>query len=113
SVGVGGRMPSPGDVAPGERQAVVDALDFMGFAAGSPIEATPIDVAFIGSCTNSRLSDLREAAAIVQGHRVSPRVRAMVAPRAPGQSFTHQPPCVKKTSSILPCSPQRNPAYDS
>src|SRR6476619_1669422 len=50
SVGIGGRMPSPADVAPGERQAVVDALDFMGFAAGSRIEATPIDVAFIGSC---------------------------------------------------------------
>jgi len=84
SIGVGERMPSPGDVAPGERQAVVDALDFMGFAAGSRIEATPIDVAFIGSCTNSRLSDLREAAAIVKGHRVSPRVRAMVVPGSQG-----------------------------
>ena len=84
SIGVGERMPSPGYVAPGERQAVVDALDFMGFAAGSRIEATPIDVAFIGSCTNSRLSDLREAAAIVKGHRVSPRVRAMVVPGSQG-----------------------------
>jgi 3-isopropylmalate/(R)-2-methylmalate dehydratase large subunit len=84
SIGVGGRMPSPDDAAPGERQAVVDALDFMGFAAGSRIEATPIDVAFIGSCTNSRLSDLREAAGIVKGHRVSPRVRAMVVPGSQG-----------------------------
>jgi 3-isopropylmalate/(R)-2-methylmalate dehydratase large subunit len=84
SIGVGGRMPSPADAAPGERQAVVDALDFMGFAAGARIEATPIDVAFIGSCTNSRLSDLREAAAIVKGHRVSPRVRAMVVPGSQG-----------------------------
>jgi len=84
SIGVSGRMPSPADVAPGERQAVVDALDFMGFAAGSRIEATPIDVAFIGSCTNSRLSDLREAAAIVMGHRVSSRVRAMVVPGSQG-----------------------------
>jgi 3-isopropylmalate/(R)-2-methylmalate dehydratase large subunit len=84
SIGIGGRMPSPADTAPGERQAVVDALDFMGFAAGARIEATPIDVAFIGSCTNSRLSDLREAAAIVKGHRVASRVRALVVPGSQG-----------------------------
>jgi len=80
SIGVGERMPSPGDVAPGERQAVVDALDFMGFAAGSRIEATPIDVAFIGSCTNGRLSDLEAAAEIVRGHHVAPHVKALVVP---------------------------------
>jgi 3-isopropylmalate/(R)-2-methylmalate dehydratase large subunit len=84
SIGVSGRMPSPNDVAPEERPGVVEALDFMGFAAGSPIEATPIDVAFIGSCTNSRLSDLREAAAIVKGHRISSRVRGMVVPGSQG-----------------------------
>ena len=84
SIGVSGRMPSPNDVAPGERQGVVDALDFMGFAAEARIEATPIDVAFIGSCTNSRLSDLREAAAIVKGHRISSRVRAIVVPGSQG-----------------------------
>ena len=53
-----------------------------GLSLVAPIEATPIDVAFIGSCTNSRLSDLREAAAIVKGQRVSSRVRAMVVPLA-------------------------------
>jgi len=84
SIGVGGRMPSPADVAPGERQGIVDALDFMGFAAGARIEATPIDVAFIGSCTNSRLSDLREAASIVKGHHISPRVRGLVVPGSQG-----------------------------
>jgi 3-isopropylmalate/(R)-2-methylmalate dehydratase large subunit len=84
SVGVSGRMPSPGDVAQEERAGVADALEFMGLAAGAPIAATPIDVAFIGSCTNSRLSDLREAAAIVKGQRVSPRVRAMVVPGSQG-----------------------------
>jgi 3-isopropylmalate/(R)-2-methylmalate dehydratase large subunit len=56
----------------------------MGFEGGARIEGTPIDVAFIGSCTNSRLSDLREAAALVRGHRVSPRVRAMVVPGSQG-----------------------------
>ena len=52
----------------------------MGFDGGARIEGTPIDVAFVGSCTNSRLSDLREAAALVRGHKVSPRVRALVVP---------------------------------
>ena len=84
SIAVSGRMPSPNDVAPDERQGVVDALDFMGFAAGAKIEATPIDVAFIGSCTNSRLSDLREAAAIVKGHKIASRVRALVVPGSQG-----------------------------
>ncbi len=80
SVGVSGRIPAPADVAPEERPGVVEALDFMGFDAGAAIEGTPIDVAFLGSCTNSRLSDLREAAALVRGHRVAARVRAMVVP---------------------------------
>jgi 3-isopropylmalate/(R)-2-methylmalate dehydratase large subunit len=80
SVGVGGRIPSPADVPAAEQAGVAEALAFMDFAAGRPIAGTPIDVAFIGSCTNSRLSDLREAARIVRGQRVSPRVRALVVP---------------------------------
>jgi 3-isopropylmalate/(R)-2-methylmalate dehydratase large subunit len=79
-------MPSPSEVAAEERAGVSEALEFMKLKAGAPIEATPIDVAFIGSCTNSRLSDLREAAAIVKGHKVSPRVRAMVVPGSQGVS---------------------------
>jgi 3-isopropylmalate/(R)-2-methylmalate dehydratase large subunit len=59
---------------------VAEALAFMDFPAGAPIAGTPIDVAFIGSCTNSRLSDLREAARIVAGRRVAPGVRALVVP---------------------------------
>ena len=80
SVGVSERIPRPSDVAPDERPGIEEALGFMGFEAGARIEGTPIDVAFIGSCTNSRLSDLREAASLVRGHRVSPRVRALVVP---------------------------------
>jgi 3-isopropylmalate/(R)-2-methylmalate dehydratase large subunit len=63
-----------------ERQGISEALEFMGFAGGQPVEGTRIDVAFIGSCTNGRLSDLREAAHVVKGHKVAPHVRALVVP---------------------------------
>ena len=52
----------------------------MGFAPGSHVEGTRIDVAFIGSCTNGRLSDLQEAAKVVRGRRVAPHVKALVVP---------------------------------
>jgi 3-isopropylmalate/(R)-2-methylmalate dehydratase large subunit len=80
SVGVTGRIPAPADVAAPEQAGVAEALGFMGFEGGAPIAGTPIDVAFVGSCTNSRLSDLREAARIVAGRRVASRVRALVVP---------------------------------
>jgi 3-isopropylmalate/(R)-2-methylmalate dehydratase large subunit len=80
SVGISERIPRPLDASPAERAALEEAIAFMGFEAGKPIAGTPIDVAFIGSCTNSRLSDLREAAAIVRGQRVSRNVRALVVP---------------------------------
>jgi 3-isopropylmalate/(R)-2-methylmalate dehydratase large subunit len=80
SVGVTGRIPTPADVAAPEQAGVAEALGFMGFEGGAPIAGTPIDVAFVGSCTNSRLSDLREAARIVAGRRVASRVRALVVP---------------------------------
>jgi 3-isopropylmalate/(R)-2-methylmalate dehydratase large subunit len=57
-----------------------EALAFMGFRAGQPMKGTRIDVAFVGSCTNARLSDLREAARIVRGQRVAPHVKALVVP---------------------------------
>jgi 3-isopropylmalate/(R)-2-methylmalate dehydratase large subunit len=52
----------------------------MGWTGGAPIKGTKIDVAFLGSCTNGRLSDLREAARVVRGQRVAAHVRAMVVP---------------------------------
>ena len=64
----------------GERASIVEALEFMGFESGAPIKGTKIDVAFVGSCTNSRLSDLREAARVVSGHKVSDHVMALVVP---------------------------------
>ena len=57
-----------------------EAFAFMGFQPGDRVAGTKIDVAFIGSCTNSRLSDLEEAARIVRGHRVAPHVKALVVP---------------------------------
>jgi len=80
SIGITGRIPRPSDVAAPEQAGVAEALAFMGFEGGARIAGTPIDVAFVGSCTNSRLSDLREAARIVAGQRVSPRIRALVVP---------------------------------
>ncbi len=80
SVYVDERLPAPSEFGPSERGALDEALQFMGLTAGQPIAGTKIDVAFIGSCTNGRLSDLREAAKLVQGHRVAPHVRAMVVP---------------------------------
>jgi 3-isopropylmalate/(R)-2-methylmalate dehydratase large subunit len=62
------------------RNADEEALTFMGFTAGKRVEGTKIDVAFIGSCTNGRLSDLEEAAKIVRGRHVAPHVKALVVP---------------------------------
>jgi 3-isopropylmalate/(R)-2-methylmalate dehydratase large subunit len=57
-----------------------EAFTFMGFKPGDYVTGTRIDVAFIGSCTNSRMSDLEEAARLVKGHRVAPHVKALVVP---------------------------------
>src|SRR3954468_22823161 len=57
-----------------------EAFAFMGFQPGAHVAGTKIDVAFIGSCTNGRLSDLEEAARIVRGHRVASHVKALVVP---------------------------------
>ena len=84
SVYVDERLPKAGDVPPAERAALDEALGFMGWHAGSPIKGTRIDVAFLGSCTNGRLSDLREAARIVRGRRIAPHVRALVVPGSQG-----------------------------
>ena len=56
------------------------ALAYMGIEAGTPMLGRPVDVVFIGSCTNSRLSDLRQAAKIFQGRKVPASVRALVVP---------------------------------
>jgi 3-isopropylmalate/(R)-2-methylmalate dehydratase large subunit len=80
-VGVDGHVPVPADIAdPARRTAIETAIDYMGLKPGAPIVGTPVDWVFIGSCTNSRMSDLRAAAAIVRGRKVAPGVRAWVVP---------------------------------
>jgi 3-isopropylmalate/(R)-2-methylmalate dehydratase large subunit len=63
-----------------ERESYRRALDYMGLRPGVPLEGLPVDRVFLGSCTNARLEDLREAATVAQGRRVARGVRAMVVP---------------------------------
>ena len=80
-VPVTGVAPSPEAFAsPDKRASVARALEYMGLEAGQPIASAKVDVVFIGSCTNSRIEDLRVAADIVRGRTVAPGVRAMVVP---------------------------------
>ena len=65
---------------PASRDAASRALDYMGIAAGTPMRDIPVDTVFIGSCTNSRIEDLRAAAAVVEGRRVAGGVRTLVVP---------------------------------
>jgi 3-isopropylmalate/(R)-2-methylmalate dehydratase large subunit len=63
-----------------DRAALSKALDYMGLTAGNPIAGQKVDVVFIGSCTNSRLGDLRAAASVMRGRKVAPNVRVLVVP---------------------------------
>jgi 3-isopropylmalate/(R)-2-methylmalate dehydratase large subunit len=75
------RIPDPTSVADaGRRGALERALEYMDLRPGASVLGQPIDVVFIGSCTNSRLSDLREAARVLRGRRVSEGVRVLVVP---------------------------------
>jgi 3-isopropylmalate/(R)-2-methylmalate dehydratase large subunit len=78
---VTGYIPHP-DEAPDEssRAALAKALDYMGLAPGAPIAGQRVNVVFVGSCTNSRMGDLRTAARIMRGRRVAPGVRMLVVP---------------------------------
>jgi 3-isopropylmalate/(R)-2-methylmalate dehydratase large subunit len=80
-VGIDQRIPDPAAAAdPSERRAMEAALDYMDLKPGAAIAGTRVDWVFIGSCTNSRLSDLRIAAAVARGRRVADHVRAWVVP---------------------------------
>ncbi len=80
SVGVREDIPSLDSFPAEERNGVREALEFMDLKAGQSLQGLKIDVAFIGSCTNGRISDLREAARIAEGRKVAPGVKALVVP---------------------------------
>ena len=80
SVGISQPLPMLCEVPAEERTLIGEALTFMGLQEGQSIRGTKIDVAFIGSCTNSRISDLREAARVAEGHKVAAGVKAIVVP---------------------------------
>ena len=80
-IGIDGYIPDPQMVDdPARRAAIETALDYMGLKGGMPIAGTPVDWVFIGSCTNSRMSDLRAAAEIARGRKVAAGVRAWIVP---------------------------------
>jgi 3-isopropylmalate/(R)-2-methylmalate dehydratase large subunit len=75
------KVPDPAEMpTQGERESAERALQYMGLEAGTPMEEIKPERVFIGSCTNSRISDLREAAGAIKGRRVADTVRAMVVP---------------------------------
>ncbi|MGK2931779.1 MAG: 3-isopropylmalate dehydratase large subunit [Solirubrobacterales bacterium] len=75
------RVPDPAALpTAGERESAERALQYMGLEAGTPMEEVKPERVFIGSCTNSRISDLREAAGAIKGRRVADTIRAMVVP---------------------------------
>ena len=80
-VSLDGVVPNPQDFEdPDVASSTERSLTYMGLTAGTAIKEIPVDVVFIGSCTNSRIEDLRAAAKVARGHHVAPSVRALVVP---------------------------------
>jgi 3-isopropylmalate/(R)-2-methylmalate dehydratase large subunit len=80
-IGISAAVPDPDTFADAAgRESAARALEYMGLTAGTPIRDIPVDTVFIGSCTNSRIEDLRAAAAVAEGRRVRDGMRALVVP---------------------------------
>lgn len=78
---ISGQIPDPSSYSdPLERDSLTKALQYMNLEAGKPLTGQPVNVVFVGSCTNSRMSDLRAAASVLKGRKVAPGVRMMVVP---------------------------------
>ena len=80
AIGIDEVIPDPQRAPEGEAASISEAIEYMQLVPGAPIKGTPIDVAFIGSCTNGRLSDLEEVASRIGGHTVREGVKAIVVP---------------------------------
>ncbi len=81
AIPIDGRVPDPAaEPDPVRRTSIARALDYMGLSAGQPLAGVPVNRVFIGSCTNSRIEDLRAAAGIMRGARVADGVRVMIVP---------------------------------
>ena len=80
SAGISDNFPNIKNMPADEQQTAREAYEHTGFRQNTPIKGTKIDVAFIGSCTNSRISDLREAAKIISGRKAAKHVNAVVVP---------------------------------
>jgi 3-isopropylmalate/(R)-2-methylmalate dehydratase large subunit len=80
-MGITERVPDPESFSdPSQRESLAKALTYMGLQPNQPLLGHPVDVVFLGSCTNSRITDLRAGAALLKGHKVAPNVRMMVVP---------------------------------
>ena len=80
-VSLSGSVPDPQSIpAGGQREAAERALAYMGLTAGTPMREIAVDTVFLGSCTNGRMEDLREAAEVLRGRRVADGVRALIVP---------------------------------
>lgn len=80
STAVNGEVPNIEDFSKDEQGTIEEAYEYMNFNAGQKIAGVPVNVCFIGSCTNGRLSDLKEVARLVQGHKVASGVKALIVP---------------------------------
>ena len=106
-----GAVPDPASVAdPIERESIRKALVYMGLEAGQAAAGPPVDVVFIGSCTNCRISDLRSAAAVLKGRKVSPKVRVMVVPGSHASEATGRGRGARTRFSATPAPSGAKPA---
>ncbi len=81
NIGISGSVPAPDDARDAEsRKAYITALEYMKLTPGQPIKGLPVDVAFIGSCTNGRISDFRAVAPLIAGRKIAPGVKALAVP---------------------------------
>ena len=110
-VPVNGAVPDPSQVSdPLQRDSIVKALAYMGIEGGKPLLGHPVNVVFIGSCTNSRISDLRSAASLLKGRKISPNVRVMVVPGSQDRSSSRPKPKACPKFSARPAATGASPA---